>query len=56
VGDTVSVETVQAIEGRRRFKGALAAADEATIVVDVDGRRWTLPIGGIRRAHLAPKA
>jgi ribosome maturation factor RimP len=56
VGDTVSVEAVQAIEGRRRFKGTLAAVDTGTIEVEVDGRRWTLPIGGIRRAHLAPKA
>lgn len=53
-GETVYVETVQAIEGRRRFKGALAAAGAGTIEVDVDGRRWTLPLDGIRKAHLAP--
>jgi ribosome maturation factor RimP len=55
-GETVYVETVQAIEGRRRFKGALAAAGAGTIEVDVDGRRWTLPLDGIRKAHLAPDA
>jgi ribosome maturation factor RimP len=55
VGETVFVETVQAYEGRRRFKGALTAADAATIEVEVDGRRWTLPISGIRKAHLAPE-
>jgi len=55
VGETVQVETVQAIEGRRRFKGALEAADATTIVVDVDGRRWALPLDGIRKAHLAPQ-
>ena len=54
VGETVFVETVQAVEGRRRFKGALTAADAATIEVDVDGRRWALPLAGIRKAHLAP--
>jgi ribosome maturation factor RimP len=56
VGETVSVETMQAIEGRRRFKGALAAAGTETVEVDVDGKRWTLPLSGIRKAHLAPQA
>jgi len=56
VGETVSVETVQAIEGRRRFKGALTAAGTDTVEVEVDGKRWTLPISGIRKAHLAPQA
>jgi len=54
VGETVFVEVAQPIQGRRRFTGALAAADAATIEVEVDGRRWTLPLSGIRKAHLAP--
>jgi ribosome maturation factor RimP len=54
VGETVFVEVVQPIEGRRRFRGALTAADAATIEVEADGRRWTLPVAGIRKAHLAP--
>jgi len=56
VGETVYVEVAEAVEGRRRFKGALTAADAATIEVDVDGRRWALPLAGIRKAHLAPDA
>ena len=54
VGETVHVETLQAIEGRRRFMGALTAAGAETIEVEVDGKRWTLPLSGIRKAHLAP--
>lgn len=54
VGEAVSVETVQPVEGRRRFRGRLAAAGAETVELEVDGRRWTLPLGGIRRAHLAP--
>jgi len=54
VGETVFVETMQAVEGRRRFKGALTAAGAETVEVEVDGKRWTLPISGIRKAHLAP--
>lgn len=56
VGATVHVETVQAIEGRRRFMGALTAAGAETVEVEVDGKRWTLPLSGIRKAHLAPQA
>jgi ribosome maturation factor RimP len=54
VGATVFVETAQPHEGRRRFKGALTAAGAETVEVEVDGQRWTLPISGIRKAHLAP--
>ena len=56
VGGTVSVETVQAFEGRRRFRGVLTAAGAETVEVEVDGKRWTLPLSGIRKAHLAPQA
>jgi ribosome maturation factor RimP len=56
LGEMVAVEMVQPVEGRRRFKGALAAAGEETIEVEVDGRRHVLPIDGIRRAQLAPYA
>ncbi len=54
VGETVFVELAQPVDGRRRFKGPLTAAGAGTIEVDVDGRRFALPIEGIRRAHLAP--
>ena len=54
VGETVFVENVQAVEGRRRFRGPLTAAGAETVEVEMDGQRWTLPISGIRKAHLAP--
>ena len=54
VGEQVFVELAQPLEGRRRFKGPLVAAGAATIEVEVDGRRYALPLDGIRRAHLAP--
>jgi ribosome maturation factor RimP len=54
VGETVFVELVQPVAGRRRFKGALAAAGPESIEVDMDGSRHVLPIGAIRKAHLAP--
>jgi ribosome maturation factor RimP len=54
VGEQVFVETVQAVDERRRFKGLLVAAGPASIEVEVDGRRHVLPLPGIRKAHLAP--
>jgi ribosome maturation factor RimP len=54
VGQPVFVELAQAVEGRRRFNGPLVAAGAESIEVDVEGRRHVLPIGAIRRAHLAP--
>ena len=56
VGATVFVELAQPLDGRRRFKGPLAEAGAGTVMVDVDGRRWALPVAGIRKAHLAPDA
>jgi ribosome maturation factor RimP len=56
VGATVFVELAQPLDGRRRFKGALVAAGAGTVMVDMDGRRWALPVAGIRKAHLAPEA
>jgi len=47
---------VQPLDGRRKFKGALVAAGAGTVMVDMDGRRWALPVAGIRKAHLAPEA
>jgi len=55
VGDTVFVELVQPQDGRRRFEGLLTAASAQTIEIEVDGQRHVLPVGGIRKAHLAPQ-
>jgi ribosome maturation factor RimP len=54
-GEDVFVELVHPQDGRRRFRGALTSADAQTIEVEVDGQRHVLPVGGIRKAHLAPK-
>ncbi len=56
LGETAFVELREPIDGRRRFTGPLLAADERCVEIEVDGRRCSLPIAGIRRAHLAPEA
>ena len=46
---------VAPIDGRRRFKGPLAAVSTTTIEVTVDGLRRAMPIAAVRKAHLAPQ-
>lgn len=54
VGEKVFVEMVHVVDERRRFKGRLAAAGDESVEIEVEGRRYRLPIAGIRKAHLAP--
>lgn len=51
-GETVKVEMRFPIEGRKRFRGELKAADEENIVVDVDGESHSLPLATIGTARL----
>jgi ribosome maturation factor RimP len=43
------------LEGRRKFSGALTAADEGAIMLDVDGKPWTIAYDVIERARLVPE-
>jgi ribosome maturation factor RimP len=54
VGETVFVELLAPLDGRRRYKGSLLGAGAETIEVEVDGQRHVLPISGMRKAHLSP--
>ena len=53
-GETVKVQMRFPIEGRRRFRGKLLAADEENIVVEVDGVSHTLTVATIDSARLVP--
>ena len=54
--DPVPVRPLARLQQIENVSRALAAAGAETIEVDVDGKRWTLPLSGIRKAHLAPQA
>jgi ribosome maturation factor RimP len=41
-------------DGRRNFRGALRAADEEKIEVEVDGKSYSLPLATIESARLVP--
>ncbi|MGI9220157.1 MAG: ribosome maturation factor RimP [Woeseiaceae bacterium] len=53
-GETVKVQMRFPIEGRRRFRGKLVAADDENIVVEVDGETHTLTMSTIDSARLVP--
>lgn len=52
VGSEVRIDLLQPVEERKRFRGRLLAADEAAVMVEVDGREWRLLISGIDKARL----
>jgi ribosome maturation factor RimP len=55
VNETVKVQMVQPLDGRKRFKGRLAEVSGDHVVVEVDNERFDLAIEGIERARLVPK-
>ena len=53
-GETVKVQTRLPIDGRKRYRGTLTAVEDDSIVVDVDGQAYTLPMAMIDTARLVP--
>lgn len=54
VGEVAKIEMRSPVEGRRKFKGAIVAAEDDKVVLSVDGTEWTLALDEIARARLAP--
>ena len=47
--------TTTATEGRRRFKGAIAASDDASVTLELaDGERVTIPFDDVKKCTLKP--
>ena len=53
-GEDVRVKLRFPIAGRRNFRGALRAADEEKIEIEVDGEAHSLPLATIESARLVP--
>lgn len=56
MGEDVRVKLRFPLHGRRNFRGALRAADEEKIEVEVDGESHSLPLATIESARLVPAA
>ncbi len=54
IGDDVRVKMRFPVDGRRKFRGKLLAANEETIEVEVDGEPHRLPMATIDLARLVP--
>lgn len=55
VGARIFAELKLPLEGRRRFVGLLRSASSDTIVVEVDGKAYGLPLDRIQKARLRPE-
>jgi ribosome maturation factor RimP len=54
-GERVFAELKLPIDGRRRFVGTLKSVSDDTIVVEVDGQAYSLPLDRIQKARLRPE-
>jgi ribosome maturation factor RimP len=51
-GSTIRVETARPFDGRSRFTGTLAAFQDDTLVLDVDGEEHRVAFDAVERARL----
>jgi ribosome maturation factor RimP len=54
-GETLKVSMRFPIDGRKRFRGTLVSSDDENIVMEVDGKPYSLPIATIDTARLVPE-
>lgn len=52
VGQTIKVATLDSVGGRKRFRGELLSADEASISLRVDKETYDIRIENIEKANL----
>jgi ribosome maturation factor RimP len=55
VGETAKVEVNLAIDGRRRFQGPIRGVEDATIVLEQDGKIVRIAHANVHKAKLAPQ-
>ena len=55
IGERIFAELKLPIDGRRRYVGVLKSVAGNTIVVEVDGKAYSLPLERIQKARLRPE-
>ena len=53
-GQDVSVRLKLPREGRRRLEGRIAGVEEGKVLIEVEGKRWSVAMTEIDRARLVP--
>jgi ribosome maturation factor RimP len=51
-GHEAKIRLIGSVEGRRNFKGRLCGVEGTSIVVEVDGQKWHLPLADVATANL----
>lgn len=54
IGDEVAVSLFAPVDGRRKYRGRIAAADEERVELEADGARVSLDFAAIAKARLVP--
>ncbi len=52
IGYSARIETIAAIDGRKRFRGSLGKVEDNTIIIIIDNEEWAIPYSSVRRAKL----
>ncbi|PHR66386.1 ribosome maturation factor RimP [Pseudidiomarina marina] len=55
LGETAAVELTMAQQGKRKFKGVIAAVDGDYIEFNIDGETLKVAQSSIKKAHLVPQ-
>jgi ribosome maturation factor RimP len=55
IGERIFAELKLPMDGRRRYAGVLKSVSGDTIVVEVDGKAYSLPLDRIQKARLRPE-
>lgn len=51
-GKKVCIQTWEAIDGRRNYKGVLQGIEEGVVKILIEGQDYKIPYGAIEKAHL----
>ncbi len=54
LGERIKVKTYEKIDGRKVFTGVLLRRDDERIVIDVDGKEFSIESSAVARANLEP--
>ncbi len=55
IGETINVKLSMPLNGRRKFKGLLAAIENDTLIIEVDGIDYELVINNVDKANLVAR-
>ena len=53
-GRDIRLQSRMPVDGRKKFRGQLVNADEAGLVLSVDGKEWRFAYDDVERARLVP--